>query len=57
MNNMICNKCNKPFNAGMASCGTGITYNIFRCPHCQHEEIVQRNYKPIDMLRKTQGDV
>ena len=54
MNNMICKNCAKLFSAAMASCGTGTTYNIFRCPHCKHEEIVERNYNPIDMLIKVE---
>lgn len=34
---MKCHKCEKEFNAALASSGTGWTYSVFVCPYCGWE--------------------
>ena len=34
MFDMICQKCGCTFNYLAASCGTGWSWNLYRCPHC-----------------------
>lgn len=48
---MTCGECHKEFGTLMASCGTGTTYSVFKCPHCGHYHTVERNYSPIEMLK------
>jgi len=31
---MTCCTCKTPFNYLVASCGTGYSWNLYRCPHC-----------------------
>jgi phage FluMu protein Com len=31
---MVCQKCNKEFGTLMASCGTGYSWSLFKCPNC-----------------------
>jgi len=31
---MECQKCRKNFNRALASCGTGWTWSLYKCPHC-----------------------
>jgi len=32
---MKCEKCEQEFNAALASCGTGSTWSLYKCPHCE----------------------
>ncbi len=32
--NMICKKCNTKFDDRLSSCGTGITWDLRKCPEC-----------------------
>lgn len=31
---MKCRKCEKEFNIALASCGTGYSWSLYKCPHC-----------------------
>ena len=32
---MKCSWCDKLFDGAMASCGTGSTWSLYKCPHCE----------------------
>ena len=46
MHQITCKNCNKDFDGIMGACGGSDTCTIYRCTHCHHEEIVER--EPID---------
>ena len=50
---MICQKCSKVFDYLVASCGTGQTWNLYRCPHCGqlHAEAKVNGYIPDEALK------
>jgi len=35
MSKMKCLWCGKLFDTIMASCGTGTTWSLYKCPHCE----------------------
>ena len=43
MHQVTCKNCDKEFDGIMAACGTGTTYTVYKCPHCQHIETVKHN--------------
>ena len=36
--NHMCLWCGELFNLAMASCGTGSTWSLYKCPHCEKLE-------------------
>lgn len=45
---MKCLWCGKLFDIVMASCGTGTTWSLFRCPHCK-KLMAEGNIIPIEV--------
>lgn len=48
MSKMKCLWCGKFFDTIMASCGTGSTWSLFKCPHCE-KLMASGNIIPIEV--------
>ena len=53
MHQVTCKNCHKEFDGIMGFCGGSNTCTIYRCPHCQHEETIER--EPIDWSKALIG--
>lgn len=50
---MKCKKCDTEFNAVMASCGTGYSWNLYKCPNCEqlHAKALTFGFLPKEVLQ------
>ena len=56
---MKCKKCDSEFNAVMASCGTGYSWNLYKCPDCEqlYAKATTNGFLPKEVLQGKRVEV